>query len=246
MPFNLRRRIGGIYRNRYNKFGKRRINYKRNMFKSMGYKNSGQLGMNKVINTNQFGFPDTYMCKLKYNDSYQLIGSLGGTGSQVFRANSLQDPDFTGIGHQPRFYDELQNVYGKYVVLACKCKVNWSNSSSTVPADCIISFSVSDPTGSTYNSLNENRYSKWLQVGPSGGMGVKVNSMYMKISKLFGQSEIAEDNAFYSTNTANPTNTGYVAVAVKATDNASTTNVYATVTLTYYCLFKQVKIVSVS
>lgn len=44
----------------------------------------------------------------------------------VIRANSLYDPDYTGVGHQPMFHDEMAEHYQKYTVM-------WSTLKLVIP-----------------------------------------------------------------------------------------------------------------
>lgn len=46
-----------------------------------------------------------------------------GISAQVFRANSLYDPDYTGTGHQPNGFDALMAAYDHFTVLATKIRV---------------------------------------------------------------------------------------------------------------------------
>lgn len=41
----------------------------------------------------------------------------------TFRLNSLYDPDYTGTGHQPRFFDQWSAIYGSYNVYKVRVKV---------------------------------------------------------------------------------------------------------------------------
>lgn len=58
--------------------------------------------------------------------TYEQIGgiSCGAAGlfgsDQLFRLNSLFDPDQSGVGHQPYFYDQLTGIYSRYKVLRCR------------------------------------------------------------------------------------------------------------------------------
>ena len=72
------------------------------------------------------GFPVRMNVRLVYED---LITLTPGTplASYVFRGNSLYDPDYTGTGHQPRYYDQLTPIYGRYKVLASECFIEMIN-----------------------------------------------------------------------------------------------------------------------
>jgi hypothetical protein len=58
---------------------------------------------------------------MKYSEIF--LPSVAGTGvyDQIFRANSMFDPDRTGGGHQPRGFDQLTPQYNRYRVIA----FNW-------------------------------------------------------------------------------------------------------------------------
>jgi hypothetical protein len=51
---------------------------------------------------------------LRYADTVLLTSTSGGTAFYQFRANSCFDPDLTGTGHQPRYYDQLCTSVGPY------------------------------------------------------------------------------------------------------------------------------------
>lgn len=52
---------------------------------------------------------------LRYHEDFALNPGPGGVpGFYAFRANSIYDPDASGVGHQPRGYDQLAALY-KYV-----------------------------------------------------------------------------------------------------------------------------------
>lgn len=63
-------------------------------------------------------FPIRRFAALTYSSAYSLAsGAIGTYGTeQVFRLNSLYDPDFTGVGHQPYGHDQLALLYSKYKV----------------------------------------------------------------------------------------------------------------------------------
>lgn len=75
------------------------------------------------INT---GFPQQIKVRLRYVDEYVMTSTAGSTVTQTFRMNSIFDPDFTGVGHQPYGHDQWSPLYTTYVVLGSKLKATWS------------------------------------------------------------------------------------------------------------------------
>jgi hypothetical protein len=73
-----------------------------------------------------FGFPDSVRTSLKYVDTFRF-GPAGTSGVYVYRGNSLYDPDYTSVGHQPRYFDNYAAVYSKYKVLGSTFNVKMMN-----------------------------------------------------------------------------------------------------------------------
>lgn len=61
-------------------------------------------------------FPSKAQYALRYSDQITLNPGTGANAMYRFRANSIFDPDFSGVGHQPYGHDTLQNIYQSYVV----------------------------------------------------------------------------------------------------------------------------------
>lgn len=86
------------------------------------YSNGSTMTAGRItgLSRQDFGFPDTLRTKLHYCDVVQLAASAGAPGIYQFRMNSLFDPDYTGTGHQPQWFDQLAAVYATYRVYAAK------------------------------------------------------------------------------------------------------------------------------
>ncbi|AXH74322.1 MAG: putative capsid protein [Cressdnaviricota sp.] len=61
-------------------------------------------------------FPAKAQYTLRYSDQITLNPVAAATSHYHFRANSIFDPDRTGVGHQPYGHDTLQGIYKSYVV----------------------------------------------------------------------------------------------------------------------------------
>lgn len=60
---------------------------------------------------------------LRYVTSIALDAGAAGITNHVFRANSVFDPDESGVGHQPLMFDEYTVLYEQYRVLSAKIKI---------------------------------------------------------------------------------------------------------------------------
>jgi len=74
-------------------------------------------------------FPNTKICRHKYVDAVTVPagGAAGVPTIYQFRANSMYDPDFTGVGHQPMFRDEMAAQYKYYTVINSAVRVSFPN-----------------------------------------------------------------------------------------------------------------------
>ncbi|AXQ66272.1 MAG: putative capsid protein [Cressdnaviricota sp.] len=62
------------------------------------------------------GVPNSRRTTLLYADTLVLGSGVGTTAQHVFRLNSLFDPDYTGVGHQPRYFDQFAALFNRYRV----------------------------------------------------------------------------------------------------------------------------------
>jgi len=79
-----------------------------------------------------YGFPDALITNIQYCETVSLVPTVGAPcPSYGFRLTSLFDPDFSGIGTQPYFFDQLAAVYDRYKVLGAKISVTFGYESQT-------------------------------------------------------------------------------------------------------------------
>lgn len=58
-------------------------------------------------------------------------GAAGLGADQVYRANSLFDPDFTGVGDQPMGFDQWTALFGVFRVESCRYSVTFTNANTS-------------------------------------------------------------------------------------------------------------------
>lgn len=103
-----------------------------------------------IINKGLSPITPRFVTKLKYCDesSGNITSSTGVPHQQVFRLNSIYDPDLTGTGHQPVGRDQLATLYDKYRVFAVSYSVEVTGNTATdVPRLVVIPFdgSITSP-----------------------------------------------------------------------------------------------------
>lgn len=61
-------------------------------------------------------FPPKFRCTLRYVEAdARTVGALGTT-ARAFSCNGIYDPDVSGTGTQPLYFDQLMSIYGTYHV----------------------------------------------------------------------------------------------------------------------------------
>ena len=75
--------------------------------------------------TKKFGygpFAEKRQATYKYVDFFDIT-LAAGKGSFLFSANGMFDPNITGIGHQPMYFDQSMAIYDHYTVVSSKFKL---------------------------------------------------------------------------------------------------------------------------
>lgn len=222
---------------------RRRKNYKRRKKYNRPYR--------KTINQ-ATGVPDVLRTKLKYCEQYLIQSAALSYGAQIMSGNSAYDPDTTGVGHQPRGFDQWSQFYRKYRVYGSAIKVQfYSDQQSAAGLTNVWVMPVTEePTAVSYgiSSLNENPNAKTSALVPYIGKGTTFISHYMTTKKIFGEKLINEDS--YEGLTGNftvgksPTNQWYWTVGGQTVTGAEV-KFHVTITITYYLeLFDRISLPS--
>jgi len=106
--------------------------------------------------------------RLKYTESFTVAGALGAMTNQVFRLNSLYDPDFTGGGHQPMGFDQLAGLYNRYRVdkVNVRCTFH-KNSEAQVTGIALRASNATTNISTPFSALQEQQFVKWSTLSAS-------------------------------------------------------------------------------
>lgn len=148
--------------------------------------------------------PKQLFNRLKYAETVNVAIGVSGLGSYLYSCNGMYDPNITGTGHQPMYFDQWSAMYNHYTVLksTMKATVVANTTGATI-------FSLGQDDDTTINAANS--YTIWERPGyqtkvvnspvePSG------TSLWSKwdAKKVFG-ADPQSDPALQGSATSNPT-----------------------------------------
>lgn len=174
--------------------------------------------------------PDKCRMVLPYSETIQFTGT--GNSIQVFRGNSLFDPDFTGVGHQPLGFDEWKAFYDIYKVHACSISIRMVNS-STLATVCAVWPSPYSTTPSLIDQALERPYTRSVILGTESGNSTAIMKNFSSTKSVWGQKIIEEDN-FSSIQSANPVKEWYFLFMASQIAGSGSLNLSVVFKLKYY------------
>lgn len=154
--------------------------------------------------------PNKMFTKMIYVENDRTFDPpLGAPGVFVFSANGLYDPNITQVGHQPRGFDQLMQLYDHYVVLGSTITVQFYNTH----ANNNICFVALKDSATPQTSLND--YLEGRNVAYKCGTGTLETHSITTITKNFsakkflGRSSVLSDPELKGSASANPIEQAY-------------------------------------
>lgn len=182
--------------------------------------------------------PDIMQVELTYNRTSGYNASAPVV--QVFRGNSIFDPDFTGVGSQPMGHDQWATLYRRYRVIGSKITVRTNSLDGTDASGLVItplntSGIVSDPEMYIQGAYAAQGYN-----ATTGDNSPQIVSNYITTSKMRGMPKDAfmyEDDLGAAVG-SNPLKTWYWHVCwYNSSAVVNSINGTATVKIVYYVQF---------
>lgn len=185
-------------------------------------KSKGVVSSYNAKNTPQRMLSVPAPAQLTYSDHYTLNpGVAGAASTNVFRLQSIFDPDLTGVGHQPPGHDELANLYERYQVWKVDFKVSFV--SADVTLGILVGYSIGDTTTVSvdHDVYLENGQCDWGFLGPSGS-NVRTFTGSVKPCDVHGVSYLqymANDDEYGAPFGSNPNEGSYFKIFAAGVGN---------------------------
>lgn len=194
------------------------------------------LSMSGDVELGLAGFKSTYIpdvmpLKLVYSD-YRVLVASSNQAEYVYRANSVFDPDFTGVGGQPDGFDMWNDLYQNYRVVAVGIDVQ-AQSNGSASYSGLLAVAVT-PDSAAFNSAEELAGLRKSGASVFNNSTVAKVKLLFHISELYGMSDatVLSESNFGALVGANPGNQQYIHIGVESNAAAGETMVW--VKITYY------------
>lgn len=191
----------------------------------------------------------TSKAKFIYHESFQLNPGVAGIpAGYIFSANGVFDPNITGVGHQPRGFDQVMTMYDHCVVTKVKATVFVENTDTT--HSTILTVLANDsPTAYTQpDDILEHPYQKTLIIANKGsGPNVRSMSYSFDPNKFLGRKSPLSDPDLKNSTSSNPTEQAYIHVYAAPGSSSSDSNTnYCRIILEYEATLIEPKLPSAS
>ena len=113
----------------------------------------------KLTNSGPTGIPDSIRTTLVYTDLIDITVSLPYK-NYTFRGNSCYDPDYSGVGHQPLYFDRYMTLYSRYRVVASRIRVNFINNRPTCSIVGVVHANTDPLAIVSYSTIAEQPHTK--------------------------------------------------------------------------------------
>lgn len=186
------------------------------------------------------GTADSLYVKLRYTQTDSFTTAGGVSVYNVYRGNSLYDPDLTGTGGQPYFFDQWAALYGAYTVLgsSVRCRI-FNNGAVAMPFEVTVVPSPSSTAYGTQLLISEQPYATNKQGQVS--TVAPIIKKYMSSAKILGmhRSQVFDDPNLSAAISTNPATGWFWHIFGSPMDNLTTMTILVRTTITYYVRFYQ-------
>lgn len=189
--------------------------------------------------------PVPYQLKtaLLYQERVNLAPAAGVAGVHVFSANGLYDPNITGVGHQPRGFDQMMALYDHCVCIWSEIEVEYPQvgvGGNRNPCIGFVSAKDFTTVGTTITDYLELGDRVYKTLSTEGGYVTRL-TMAINPNKYLGRSSPLSDPNLKNSSGGNPTEQVYWHVGAAQVSGLDPTAIPANVVIKYTVVFIEPK-----
>lgn len=198
--------------------------------------NAGLNLFGSVANT---PLPVTLKANLRYSTFPTLnIGVAGAAATHVYRASDLYDPDFTGVGGQPRGFDQLMLLYDHFTVIGSKITVKFSAMQAAAPVYFAINLKDQATADSQIVTTTESSFASWELVSDGGPTSTLVQTYS---PRFLGRSHPLSDPDLKGSASASPAENAFYHVILGSPSGTDEAALVPMVCIEYTAIFQEPK-----
>lgn len=192
------------------------------------------------------GFPRQVVKTLRYAELISITSTTGILQTYRFIANGLYDPNITGTGHQPLYFDQVMSLYNQYTVIGSKIECRFVPSSTNTSPVAVILMLDDDTTltPTDITGVQEQSQANRLRIVHVNESNPIYLSKKFSAKKTFGGSLLSNNNLTGSS-VSNPIEGTYFDICAQ-TIGGTTASVSVEVLITYIAVFNELKDVAQS
>lgn len=177
------------------------------------------------------------MTTVTYVTTYGATAAIGSIASRIYSANGLFDPDISGVGHQPMYFDQLMAIYDHYTVFRSRIKVEFVASGNTA---LVVLYIDDDTSIATSSEQAAEQVTAQHKVSLTTAARPTVFTRTWDAKEFFG-GDIFDNDNLQGTAAANPTEQSYFILLWSALDTGVSAGGYINVTIEYDAVFDELK-----
>lgn len=159
--------------------------------------------------------PNKFATKLRYVGQTTLNPGVAGiAGVHVINAIGLYDPDITGVGHQPRGFDQIMAMYDHYQVIGSKITVSFTQQYGNTYNPMYVGIALKDDS-TPYTDANDYLEGRNLvsTVMPAHYVNnpatIRTLSKTFSLRKFLSVTKAMSSNQYRGTSGTNPNDSAY-------------------------------------
>lgn len=190
--------------------------FKKKLRKTPSSKTRAIMPVYQAVRGNRVGgpFPVQKSCQMVYTEVVSVSLTAGtGLGKYTFVCNGLFDPNLTGTGTQPLYFDQLANIYNHYTVTSSFIEVQPMGTTSS--KDMVMAMYIDDDatTDSDPVLLAQRPGAKFISYNPGVQIPPTV-TLPWSAYKTFGPN-VLNNELYRGSLSANPSEMSYYCCVFK-------------------------------
>lgn len=263
----------GVKRRRTTPPGVRRSSWTQAARRADASRQRAQWKRNRMVSVprNKMAFPQSMKTKLRYVERIDFVPTGTGAIQHQFRANDLFDPNKTGVGHQPRGFDEFMEIYDTFTVTGSKISVSWmyegydgpsvvsltgnllkttgtgDSQPALTPMVCGLHKGLETLTAGAAEEQMEKDRTNWTYI--TSQSGTRTLKQSLKVSDFYGKGALVGAEGYTGNKATSPTEEIFYELWCARAANdypAEATKVVAYATIEYDCVFTEPKTLGAS